>query len=44
MDRLLGMKDKAQYDRRDMSETEAKAALRRAQTLVSAAEEAIAAR
>lgn len=41
-DRLVGQKDKAQYDRRDVSETEAKAALRRAQTMLKAAETALA--
>jgi hypothetical protein len=38
LDRLLGLKDKAQYDRRDIVESEARAALRRAQTIVAAAE------
>lgn len=42
LDRLLSVKDKAQYDRRDVTETDAKAALRRAHTLVRTAEQAIA--
>ena len=37
LDRLLGVKDRAQYDRRDVSEADAKASLRRARTLVEAA-------
>ena len=37
LDRLLGVKDRAQYDRRDVSEADAKAALRRARTLVETA-------
>jgi hypothetical protein len=36
------LKDKAQYDRRDVSETEARAALRRARTMVQIAETALA--
>jgi HEPN domain-containing protein len=38
-DRLLGMKGRAQYDRRDVSETDAKAALRRARTMLDEAEQ-----
>lgn len=37
MDRLLGMKDRAQYDRHSVTAVEAQAAVRRAETLVQAA-------
>jgi uncharacterized protein (UPF0332 family) len=40
-DRLLGMKDRAQYDRRDVSDTDAKAALRRARTMLDEAEQVL---
>jgi hypothetical protein len=38
LDRLLGLKDRAQYDRRGVTATEARAAMRRATILVDAAE------
>lgn len=38
LDRLLGMKDRAQYDRRSVTSTDAQAAVRRAETLVEAAD------
>jgi len=38
LDRLLGLKDRAQYDRRGVTATEAQAALRRAATMVEAAD------
>jgi HEPN domain-containing protein len=38
LDRLLGLKDRAQYDRRGVTATEAQAGVRRAATLVEAAE------
>lgn len=41
LDRLLGMKDRAQYDRRSVSGTDARAAVRRAAVLVEAAERAL---
>jgi hypothetical protein len=41
LDRLLGLKDRAQYDRRSVSATEAQAGIRRAVTLVQAAERAL---
>jgi hypothetical protein len=36
LDRLLGLKDRAQYDRRSVTATDAQAAIRRAATLVEA--------
>ena len=41
LDRLLGLKDRAQYDRRSVGASEAQAAVRRATTLVDAAELAL---
>lgn len=38
LDRLLGMKDRAQYDRRSVTVEDARAAVRRAATLVQVAE------
>ena len=38
LDRLLGLKDRAQYDRRGVTATDAQAAVRRAAILVEAAE------
>jgi hypothetical protein len=38
LDRLLGLKDRAQYDRRGVTATDAQAAVRRATVLVEAAE------
>jgi hypothetical protein len=40
-DRLLGLKDRAQYDRRGVTGTDAQAAVRRATTLVEAARRAL---
>jgi hypothetical protein len=37
LDRLLGLKDRSQYDRRGVAATDAQAAVRRATTLVDAA-------
>jgi hypothetical protein len=42
LDRLLGLKDRAQYDRRGVTATGAQAPFRRATTLVEAAERALA--
>lgn len=41
LDRLLGVKDRAQYDRRDVTTADAKAALRRSERLVTAAEQVL---
>lgn len=41
LDRLLGLKDRAQYDRRAVTATDAQAAVRRAATLVEAAQRAL---
>src|SRR5579859_6858540 len=41
LDRLLGLKDRAQYDRRSLGAAEAHAAVRRAATIVQAAERAL---
>ncbi len=41
LDRLLALKDRAQYDRRDVSDTDAKSAVRRAERLVALAADAI---
>lgn len=41
LDRLLGLKDRAQYDRRSVAAVEAQAAVRRAASLVTAAERAL---
>jgi hypothetical protein len=41
LDRLLALKDRAQYDRRDISDTDAKSAVRRAERLVTLAADAI---
>lgn len=41
LDRLLGLKDRAQYDRRSVTATEARAAVRRATTMVEAAKRAL---
>jgi hypothetical protein len=41
LDRLLGLEDRAQYDRRGVGAAEAQAAVRRATTLVQAAERAL---
>src|SRR5207253_9609503 len=41
LDRLLGLKDRAQYDRRSVTATEAQAAVRRATTMVDAARRAL---
>ena len=41
LDRLLGLKDRAQYDRRSLGASDAQAAVRRAATLVQAAERAL---
>jgi hypothetical protein len=41
LDRLLGLKDRAQYDRRSVGGADAQAAVRRAATLVHAAEGAL---
>jgi len=37
LDRLLGLKDRAQYERRSVTATDARAAVRRAATLIEAA-------
>ncbi|HEY4027672.1 MAG TPA: HEPN domain-containing protein [Candidatus Dormibacteraeota bacterium] len=42
LDRLLGLKDRAQYDQRGVTATDAQAALRRAGTLVEAVERVLA--
>jgi len=44
LDRLVAMKDRAQYDRRDVTASDAKAALRRAKRLVGLAEETLSSR
>jgi hypothetical protein len=41
LDRLLGLKDRAQYDRRSVGAAEARAAIRRAATLLQSAERAL---
>jgi len=41
LDRLLGLEDRAQYDRRSVGPADAQAAVRRAVTLVAAAETAL---
>jgi hypothetical protein len=41
LDRLLGLEDRAQHDRRSVGATEAQAAVRRASILVQAAERAL---
>jgi hypothetical protein len=41
LDRLLGLKDRAQYARRGVTDTEAQAAVRRATTMVDAAGRAL---
>ena len=42
LDRLLGFKNRSQYDRRSICATDAQSAVRRATTLVQAAERALA--
>jgi hypothetical protein len=42
LDRLLGLKDRAQYDQRGVTATDAQAAVRRAGTMVEAAERILA--